>query len=86
MNQYLLKVLRECVFGLLHSVSHPGAKSTVRLVCNRYVWPYMHRDIVRHAGAKIVLIIKSLILPDTKSLRHRSLPLRISGSNMLTII
>ena len=44
---YLPKSLRERVFGLFHSVSHPGAKSSVRLVRQRYVWPHMHRDIAR---------------------------------------
>ena len=37
--------LRESVFNSLHSLSHPGIKSTLRLIKSRYFWPDMDRSI-----------------------------------------
>ena len=36
---------RRRVFELLHNLSHPGVKATVRLVTNRYLWPGMKDDV-----------------------------------------
>lgn len=36
--------LRKAVFDSLHSLSHPGANATARLVSERYVWPGVKKD------------------------------------------
>ena len=36
---------RKDVFHKLHSLSHPGIKSTIRLITQRFVWPNMKKDI-----------------------------------------
>lgn len=41
---YVTPQFRRQVFDSLHNLSHPGAKSTARLVAERYVWPGMNRD------------------------------------------
>ena len=38
-------VLRRRVFDSLHRLSHPGIRSTQRLISARFVWPCMQRDI-----------------------------------------
>ena len=38
-------VLRRRVFDSLHRLSHPGIRSTQRLISERFVWPCMQRDI-----------------------------------------
>ena len=37
--------LRRDIFNSLHALSHPGVKASRHLVCSRYVWPNMKRDI-----------------------------------------
>lgn len=36
---------RHHVFSLVHSLSHPGARSTRRLISQRFVWHSMNRDV-----------------------------------------
>ena len=36
---------RLSIFTHLHSMSHPGVKASTQLVCARYFWPCMKRDI-----------------------------------------
>lgn len=36
---------RRHVFHQLHSLSHPGIRSTLKLISSRFVWPNMNRDI-----------------------------------------
>ena len=36
---------RKDVFHKRHSLSHPGIKSTIRLITHRFVWPNMKKDI-----------------------------------------
>ena len=36
---------RKSVFQLLHNISHPGVRGTLRLIKARYFWPNMDRDI-----------------------------------------
>ena len=36
---------RRNVFDVLHNVSHPGIRATVKLISQRYVWPGMQKDI-----------------------------------------
>ena len=37
--------LREKIVHLFHKPAHPSAKITNRVICKRYVWPSMRRDI-----------------------------------------
>lgn len=36
---------RRIIFQHLHNISHPGIAASTKLVCARYVWPNMKRDI-----------------------------------------
>lgn len=36
---------RQQIFNRFHNISHPGRKSTVKLIKDRYVWPRMEKDI-----------------------------------------
>nr|VZI54067.1 unnamed protein product [Spirometra erinaceieuropaei] len=36
--------LRRKVFSSLHNLSHPGSRTTDKLVSDRFVWPGMHKD------------------------------------------
>ena len=38
---------RRSVFDELHNLAHPGVKTTLHLVRDRYVWPWMAKDIKR---------------------------------------
>lgn len=42
---YIPLALRRRVFDLFHSSAHPGAKTTDRLIRQRYMWPNMCRDV-----------------------------------------
>jgi len=42
---YVTEKFRHQIFEKMHSLSHPGIKASVRLICHRFVWPYMKRDI-----------------------------------------
>nr|VZI09155.1 unnamed protein product [Spirometra erinaceieuropaei] len=37
--------LRRKVFSSLHNLSHPGSRTTDKLVFDRFVWPGMHKDL-----------------------------------------
>lgn len=41
---YVPKEFRRQVFESLHNFSHPGARATITLVGDRYVWPGMRKD------------------------------------------
>lgn len=41
---YVPPSLRRAIFNTLHSLSHPGAKASIRLVADRYVWPSINKD------------------------------------------
>ncbi|GBP70476.1 Uncharacterized protein K02A2.6 [Eumeta japonica] len=43
---FVTKPLRKQIFDALHSLSHPGAKATAKLVAERYVWPGIRKDCV----------------------------------------
>ena len=36
---------RSAIFHKFHHLSHPGAKATVKLIRDRYVWPFMEKEI-----------------------------------------
>ncbi|KAJ2937652.1 hypothetical protein O0L34_g19327 [Tuta absoluta] len=44
LRPYVAKLLRRQVFNSLHSLSHPGANATAKLVAERFVWPSMRKD------------------------------------------
>lgn len=44
LRPYVTKSLRVQVFQSLHSLSHPGANTTAKLVAQRYVWPAIRKD------------------------------------------
>ncbi|BHF65763.1 hypothetical protein SprV_0200877600 [Sparganum proliferum] len=39
--------LRRQVFNVLHNLSHPGVRATVKLITDRFVWPNINRDVRR---------------------------------------
>lgn len=41
---FVTSALRRAVFNKLHNLSHPGVRSTTRLVCDRFVWPSIKKD------------------------------------------
>lgn len=41
---FVTKPLRKQIFNCLHSLSHPGANATAKLVAQRYVWPGVRKD------------------------------------------
>lgn len=41
---FVVKSMRRQVFDSLHSLSHPGANATTKLIAERYVWPGMRKD------------------------------------------
>lgn len=36
---------RKQIFESLHSLSHPGAKASIKLISDRYVWPSLRKDV-----------------------------------------
>ena len=46
---FVPQVFRRLVFDSLHSLSHPGVKTTKRLVTSRYVWPNIKADVRKWA-------------------------------------
>ena len=46
---FVPQVFRRLVFDSLHSLSHPGVKTTERLVTSRYVWPNIKADVHKWA-------------------------------------
>lgn len=41
---YLPASFRQLAFQKLHGLSHPSARTSARLVADRYVWPHMRKD------------------------------------------
>lgn len=41
---FVTKFFRKQVFDCLHSLSHPGANTTAKVVAERYVWPSVRKD------------------------------------------
>lgn len=41
---FVTKSFRKIVFDSLHSLSHPGANATAKLVAQRFVWPGIRKD------------------------------------------
>lgn len=62
------KTLRKQVFDSLHSLSHPGANASAKLVAERFVWPLMRKDCREWSKA-------CLACQRTKVNRHVTAPL-----------
>lgn len=60
--------LRQQVFDCLHSLSHPGANATTKLVAQRFVWPLMRKNCREWAKA-------CLTCQRSKVTRHVASPL-----------
>lgn len=60
--------LRQQVFNCLHSLSHPGANTTAKLVAQRFVWPLMRKNCREWAKA-------CLTCQRSKVTRHVASPL-----------
>jgi len=41
---YVPAGLRRQVFDMFHGLSHPGTRSTVRLIADRFIWPGLRKD------------------------------------------
>ncbi|CAK1584822.1 unnamed protein product [Parnassius mnemosyne] len=65
---FVPKVLRKQVFESLHSLSHPGANATAKLVAERFVWPSIRKDCREWSRA-------CLACQRAKVTRHVSAPL-----------
>ena len=48
---FVPKTFREKVFRSVHGLSHPGVRTTVKLVSQRFVWPSMRKDVSLWARA-----------------------------------
>lgn len=65
---YVTKEFRRQVFDSLHSLSHPGANASAKLVAERYVWPEIRKDCRTWAR-------NCLACQRSKVTRHVSAPL-----------
>lgn len=46
---YIPEILRLHIFKAVHNLAHPNGKTTSRLIRERFVWPFMKKDILRWA-------------------------------------
>lgn len=46
---YLPETFRNLAFNLVHNLSHPGIKTSKRLIAQKYFWPEMNKDVTRWA-------------------------------------
>lgn len=65
---YVPKTLRKTVFDAMHDLAHPGIKSTSKLICDRFVWLNMKKDVSEWAR-------NCLECQQTKIQRHTKAPL-----------
>ncbi|CAK9799789.1 Transposon Ty3-G Gag-Pol polyprotein [Anthophora quadrimaculata] len=42
---YIPKTIRRRIFEAVHNLSHPSARSSKKIICKSFVWPYMKKDI-----------------------------------------
>lgn len=70
---FVPKQLRKQIYDCLHSLSHPGANATAKLVAQRFVWPLLRKNCREWAKA-------CLTCQRTKVTRHVASPL---GTNDL---
>ena len=48
-----LNNLRKHVFDAVHSLSHPGIRASIQLICERFVWEGMQKDIAEFTRAYV---------------------------------
>lgn len=41
---FITTVLRKQIFDAVHGMSHPGARTTIKMVTDRFVWPSVRKD------------------------------------------
>lgn len=41
---YVPKNFRHAIFKIIHEISHPGQRGTIKLITQRFVWPGMKKD------------------------------------------
>lgn len=74
---YVPLTLRQQVFDLYHSLAHPGGRTTLKLISDKYVWPNIRRDVLKRSKecipcqrAKISrhnkLVPKFIKMPDSR--------------------
>nr|CAX83701.1 pol polyprotei [Schistosoma japonicum] len=44
---FVPKNMRRLVFGNFHSLSHPGVKSSIKLINAKYIWPNLQKDVLK---------------------------------------
>lgn len=42
---FIVENLRKPIFELLHNLAHPGKRTTIKMISEKYVWPKMSHDI-----------------------------------------
>ncbi|CAB3385941.1 Hypothetical predicted protein [Cloeon dipterum] len=65
--------LRRQAFDSLHDLAHPGIKSTVRLVSDRFVWPSMQKEC-RHWARSCLSCQRAKVTRHTKAPLHQFPP------------
>ena len=45
MRPFVPKTMRRAIFDSIHNLSHPSIRSTRKLICDRYFWPEMNKQI-----------------------------------------
>ena len=69
--------LRKSIFNEMHSLFHPGIKSSLKIIKSRYYWPDMDR-VIRRKYQECLSCQQSKVNRHTKSeIKHFNLPSRI---------
>ena len=63
---------RRYVFDLLHGLSHPSSRASKELICSRYVWHGMKKDITHWCNEFILSSIKNSETLQSASRSHSS--------------
>lgn len=63
---YVPKLLRKVVFEKSHNLSHPGIRSTRKMISSRYFWPNLNKDVNRWAKS-CIQCQKSKVIRHVKS-------------------
>lgn len=63
---FVPKTFRRLIFLSLHNMSHPGVRASQKLICSRYVWPSINKD-VRQWARECIPCQKSKIQTHVKS-------------------
>lgn len=66
---YITPEFRKPIFEMIHGLSHPGSKATIKLVTARYVWPAIRKDC-RHWSKTCLQCQKSKVSRHVNSPVH----------------